>query len=92
MFAGVLLHGFVLLVGGGAVHRLTVAAVGRVVFCGRGVLGLLGLRHSVLSRGHAAVPAETAETCVTPVVSRRWVILLHLTLNNKTSDPFGSND
>lgn len=61
MFDGLLVHGFVLFVGCSVVHCLTVGAVGCVVFCG---CGILGLSHCVLSRGHAAVPAETAETCI----------------------------
>lgn len=62
MFEGLLFHGFVLSVGCRAVHCLTVGTVACVVYCGRGVLGLLRLSLCVLSGGHAAVPAETAET------------------------------
>lgn len=56
MFKGLLFHGFVLSVW--CARCLTVGAVGRVVFCGCGILGLLRLSLCVLSGGHAAVPAE----------------------------------
>lgn len=57
VFEGLLLHGFVLSVGGVGIRGLTVGAVGGVVFCGVLRLGL-----SVLSGGHAGFPAETVET------------------------------
>lgn len=62
MFKGLLFHGFVLSVGRGGIHCLTVGAVGCVVFCGCNILGLLRLSLCILSGGHAVVPAETAET------------------------------
>lgn len=55
MFKGLWLHGFVLSIGCGTIHFLTVGAVGCAVLCGCDVQGL-GL--CVLSGGHAAVSAE----------------------------------
>lgn len=64
MFKWLLLHGFVLSIRCSGIHCLTVGAVGCVVFCGCGIFGLLRLSLCILSGGHAAVPAETADTCI----------------------------
>lgn len=72
MFKGLLVHGFVLFVGHSGIHCLTVGAVGCVVYCGCGILGLLRLCLCVLSRGHAAVPTKTAETSTNISFRQRW--------------------
>lgn len=61
MFKRLLFHGFVLSIGCGSAISLPVVAVGCVVFRVWGIVGLLRLSFRVLSGGHAAVPAETAE-------------------------------